>query len=415
MMTRRTALRSILRASIVAVLLATTLTAGATATVGLETGKALNRMDDIRSPLAIQDTPDVSDPSDASDPPDSTDSPDESDTSDSADASDSPDSADSPDESDPSDASDSPDSTDSLDGSDNSDDTSNGDGLRGSDDSNTAGGSNVSDDASDLNNTTDLPSDSSGTDPAFGERSDPVTTVTGPSETNADEGDESTPETSPSRGDAARTALATLLTATAVNASAVGRTPLVVGRSSLGGTARLARLSLERASTDDWWRYLGSLFRYSRFDDSDPLAHESRAEIYRVVGDDPGISLSELAAATDASLSTVRHHLRILEEETLLRSEKVQGKRCYYRTDATDEVDIALRTALEKPATRRILEVLAERGPAQTTTLADELDRDPSTISHHLTSLADAGLVVRDREGPAVINRLASDVELPSE
>jgi DNA-binding transcriptional ArsR family regulator len=213
------------------------------------------------------------------------------------------------------------------------------------------------------------------------------------------------------QGQSASVALVTVFTATIVNASTVGTSSVVAGQGSpLQGTVRMLTATLEQAGTDQW-RYLGSVLQYSRFDDSDPLAHESRREIYHKVETDPGVHLSELANATDASLSTVRHHLRILDEENLISSQKVHGNRCYYRGDAISEVNIELRIALEKSTTRRLLERLADRGAAQTTTLADDLDRDPSTVSHHLSTLEESGLVVRDRDGAAVMTRLAPSVE----
>ncbi|APW96310.1 transcriptional regulator [Halobiforma lacisalsi AJ5] len=36
---------------------------------------------------------------------------------------------------------------------------------------------------------------------------------------------------------------------------------------------------------------------------------------------------------------------------------------------------------------------------------------DPSTVSHHLSSLEEDGLVVRERDGPAIVNRVAPEVE----
>jgi DNA-binding transcriptional ArsR family regulator len=43
--------------------------------------------------------------------------------------------------------------------------------------------------------------------------------------------------------------------------------------------------------------------------------------------------------------------------------------------------------------------------------LAERLGRDPSTVSHHLSRLADDGLVRRERDGRAVVTRLAPGVE----
>ena len=41
--------------------------------------------------------------------------------------------------------------------------------------------------------------------------------------------------------------------------------------------------------------------------------------------------------------------------------------------------------------------------------LADDLCRDPSTISHHLQRLEEDEIIARERQGRAVVNRLSSD------
>jgi DNA-binding transcriptional ArsR family regulator len=56
-----------------------------------------------------------------------------------------------------------------------------------------------------------------------------------------------------------------------------------------------------------------------------------------------------------------------------------------------------------------VLEALAESADS-VSGLADRIDRDPSTVSHHLSRLEDDGLIHREREGQAVTNRLAPGV-----
>jgi DNA-binding transcriptional ArsR family regulator len=73
----------------------------------------------------------------------------------------------------------------------------------------------------------------------------------------------------------------------------------------------------------------------------------------------------------------------------------------YARGDALLEVDGVSVAGL--------LDALADLGTAHVGLLAEELDRDPSTVSHHLQRLADDELVVRERDGRAVVNRLADD------
>jgi len=87
---------------------------------------------------------------------------------------------------------------------------------------------------------------------------------------------------------------------------------------------------------------------------------------------------------------------------------KVRGKRRYF---PGREADPALAAALDDRATRRVLEALASVGPAPTGRVADAVDRDVSTVSHHLDGLEDDDLVVREREGRAMYNRLEPRVE----
>ena len=156
------------------------------------------------------------------------------------------------------------------------------------------------------------------------------------------------------------------------------------------------------------WKWL-SILGYSRYDDSDPLENEHRREIYDLIRDEPGCYLSEVGDRCDVSLSTVRHHVRVLEEEGLIASAAVDGKRRYVASEDADDAE--LHAALAQPAKREVLEALADLGPAKNGTLADELDRDPSTVSHHLSSLEDDGLVVRERDGRSVVTELAPGVE----
>ena len=66
------------------------------------------------------------------------------------------------------------------------------------------------------------------------------------------------------------------------------------------------------------------------------------------------------------------------------------------RADATD----TLFRMLADPTRRRILDLLAERGPLNVTELAEEFpDLVTSGISKHLMGLRGAGLVQANREG----------------
>jgi DNA-binding transcriptional ArsR family regulator len=190
---------------------------------------------------------------------------------------------------------------------------------------------------------------------------------------------------------------------------------LTTARTAPRGTLRtavsLASEFAQRVHTtlSDWvGRVLGAA-GYTKWAGDEPLEHDTRAELYDHLQADPGTYLSAFAEASalDASLGTIRYHLRILEREGLVTSAKVGGKRRYYPIGTSPD---ALDIALESASTRTILEELTA-SPDTVSGLADRIDRDPSTVSHHLSRLNDDGLVERERDGQVVINRLTPGVE----
>jgi len=146
---------------------------------------------------------------------------------------------------------------------------------------------------------------------------------------------------------------------------------------------------------------------YSRYDDSDPLQNETRAAVFETIEDAPGAHLSRVSDDADVARSTVRYHVRVLEEEGLVTSAKVRSKRRFYpaRTE-----DVELAAAVEDDATAAVLDAVRRLEPASGSAVADAVDRDASTVSHHLSRLAESGLVERERDGPAVENSLAPAV-----
>jgi len=59
--------------------------------------------------------------------------------------------------------------------------------------------------------------------------------------------------------------------------------------------------------------------------------------------------------------------------------------------------------ALRREYSRRILGHLLTDGPLSTTELSDRLDKAQSTVSWHLSTLAEADLVTKERDGRSVV------------
>ena len=64
-----------------------------------------------------------------------------------------------------------------------------------------------------------------------------------------------------------------------------------------------------------------------------PTGHESRERLYETVDDAPGVRLSELCDRAGVTLSTARHHLRVLEDGGLIATANHRGKRRYFPAD----------------------------------------------------------------------------------
>lgn len=143
--------------------------------------------------------------------------------------------------------------------------------------------------------------------------------------------------------------------------------------------------------------------------DDGSLGHEARQEIYDAIVDTPGIYLSAISDETDIPLGTVRHHVRILKDENLVSSRKVRGKRRHFPVGLAPTNDAELRAALDDEATAAVVDALARSRTATVSELAARLERDPSTISHHLARLEEAGIVERERRDQSVVSWLDPD------
>lgn len=138
---------------------------------------------------------------------------------------------------------------------------------------------------------------------------------------------------------------------------------------------------------------------YSRYDSSDPLAHDTRQAIYETVTDSPGTHLSAIAAVTDVPTSTVRYHVRILAYEDVVETDRTRGKRRVFPAQSERE---AVAAALSDDSTAPLLHALRRAEPVGVSGLAERVGLAASTVSYHLSRLEDADLVERDRDGMTV-------------
>ncbi|QDX40526.1 metalloregulator ArsR/SmtB family transcription factor [Salarchaeum sp. JOR-1] len=137
---------------------------------------------------------------------------------------------------------------------------------------------------------------------------------------------------------------------------------------------------------------------------SDPdLELASRREIYQQIADTPGIHFRALLDTLDYAQGTLQYHLRQLADENLIEVSDDGKYTRYYPAAEFDETDQVVMNALRREYSRRILAHLLVDGPLSTTELSDRLDKAKSTVSWHLSNLADADLVTNERDGRSVV------------
>lgn len=120
-----------------------------------------------------------------------------------------------------------------------------------------------------------------------------------------------------------------------------------------------------------------------------------KATLVDVVRDSPGIHFRALQRELSCSTSTVEHHLSNSHQ---VRDRKLRGYRRIYPRDLPTRFDSPL-AALNHEPRGIMLCVLHRDGAASFSRLQDHLDQAPSTVSQHLTTLQDAGLVTATATG----------------
>lgn len=134
---------------------------------------------------------------------------------------------------------------------------------------------------------------------------------------------------------------------------------------------------------------------------------ESRREIFARVEATPGIHFRHLLEQVDYAQGTLQYHLRRLADDGLVEVADDGQYTRYYPAGSFDERDRDVMNALRRKYSRRVIAHLLSDGALTTGELSDRLEKSPSTISWHLSKLAESGLVTKERDGRAVHYELA--------
>lgn len=129
----------------------------------------------------------------------------------------------------------------------------------------------------------------------------------------------------------------------------------------------------------------------------------SRRELFQYVSSNPGVHFRAIVDEFEYAKGTVQYHLRWLTEHELVTASDDGKYTRYYSAADFDETDRIVMNALRRKYSRRVLAHLLVDGPLSTTVLSDRLDKATSTVSWHLSTLSDADLVSKERDGRRVV------------
>lgn len=126
------------------------------------------------------------------------------------------------------------------------------------------------------------------------------------------------------------------------------------------------------------------------------LEYEARRRLFQLIEREPGLHLRELERRLAMPMSTLRHHVRYLEEHGLVMAHEDRNVRRYFATTLTDPADRRVMAALRQESLRRVLlYILSRGGNATYQEILDAVGSPPSTLAVYLSQLVDRGLLVK--------------------
>ncbi|MHB1260888.1 MAG: ArsR family transcriptional regulator [Thermoplasmatota archaeon] len=138
---------------------------------------------------------------------------------------------------------------------------------------------------------------------------------------------------------------------------------------------------------------------FSRIEDSRLLDHKGRAAIVQAIEAEPGVHLRELARRTGQAEGALRHHLRKLEAAGLVVARPLGGYLCYFAPAAASAAGAGASAAARSEGARKVLAAM-QGGATGVREIAAATGLAPSTVSHHLGRLREAGAVPAGGESP---------------
>jgi predicted transcriptional regulator len=121
---------------------------------------------------------------------------------------------------------------------------------------------------------------------------------------------------------------------------------------------------------------------------------EVRRQIRDHVRTNPGVHFNELVRNLDIATGQAQYHLHRLARRDEVVAERIRGRTHYFDTEY-DAWERRVVSLYRRETARELVTELLENGELSASTLADRLDVARSTVSWHVDTLEDAGIVAR--------------------
>jgi predicted transcriptional regulator len=121
----------------------------------------------------------------------------------------------------------------------------------------------------------------------------------------------------------------------------------------------------------------------------------TKKTIYALIANNPGLHLSKIAEMLHMRLSLAEYHLRNMEQEQLVTSLKDIGyyKRYYITSGKEGTAERKIISLLREDIPVKIVLLLLRQPTAQHKDLLKSIDISSSTLSYHLSKLAQHGII----------------------
>ncbi|MHA1530974.1 MAG: winged helix-turn-helix transcriptional regulator [Candidatus Heimdallarchaeota archaeon] len=132
------------------------------------------------------------------------------------------------------------------------------------------------------------------------------------------------------------------------------------------------------------------------------LMHPMRREIYQLVCETPGSYFYEIVSALAKPQGTLSWHLRMLEKDGLINSQKYGGKRLFYPKMLRSESAERAFAILKNNTAAKVFDHIMNNSGCYQTEIAEKLSIHHDTVRHHILRLSEAELIDIIRDGRTV-------------